>query len=67
MAERKSWRPILFDCPQTGEKVQGLVREEAFETSEVRYESIVCNACSGIHFVDPARGTVLGSARRGGK
>jgi hypothetical protein len=53
----------LFDCPQTGHKVQALVAEEAFGTSEPHYETVRCLACAGVHFVDPARGRVLGAAR----
>ncbi|HEY7843418.1 MAG TPA: hypothetical protein VID30_07060 [Bradyrhizobium sp.] len=63
MADRQSWRPILFDCPQTGHKVQGLVAEEAFRTSEPHYETVRCLACAGVHFVDPMRGKVLGAPR----
>jgi hypothetical protein len=63
MADRQSWRPILFDCPQTGHKVQGLVAEEAFGTGETRYETVSCLACAGVHFVDPSRGKVLGAPR----
>ena len=63
MAERQSWRPILFNCPQTGHKVQGLVAEEAFGAGGPRYESVNCLACAGVHLVDPVRGTVLGAPR----
>ncbi len=63
MANRQRWRPILFDCPQTGQKVQALVAEEAFNTVDRRYETVSCLACSGMHFVDPVRGKVLGSTR----
>jgi hypothetical protein len=63
MADRQRWRPILFDCPQTGQKVQALVAEEAFSTDDGRYETVTCLACSGMHFVDPVRGRVLGGTR----
>jgi len=63
MADRQRWRPILFDCPQTGQKVQALVAEEAFSSDEARYEAVSCLACSGMHFVDPVRGKVLGATR----
>ncbi len=65
MADRQRWRPILFDCPQTGQKVQALVAEEAFSADGPRYESVSCLACSGMHFVDPVRGKVLGATRNG--
>jgi hypothetical protein len=61
MADRQSWRPVLFDCPRTGHKVQALLAEET--TGEgTRYESVSCLACSGIHLVDPTDGKVLGGA-----
>jgi hypothetical protein len=61
MAERQRWRPVLFDCPQTGHKVQGLLAEPVSGTAEIRYESVSCLACSGVHFVNPANGRVLGA------
>jgi hypothetical protein len=63
MADRPRRRPILFDCPRTGQKVQGLLAEEAFGTGEAHYETVACLACSGVHFIDPVRGKVLGSPR----
>jgi len=67
MADRERWRPILFDCPLTGQKVQGLLAEEVFGTEDARYETVTCLACSGIHFVDPIRGKVLGASRDGAR
>ena len=61
MADRQRWRPILFDCPQTGHKVQGLVAEEAFGKGET--QTVNCLACAGVHLIDPVRGTVLGAPR----
>ena len=67
MADRQRWRPILFDCPQTGQKVQALIAGEAFDRGEPGYETVSCLACSGMHFVDPVRGKVLGATRHGAK
>jgi hypothetical protein len=67
MADRQRWRPILFDCPQTGQKVQALIAEEAFDRDEPGYETVSCLACSGVHFVDPVRGKVLGAMRNDAK
>lgn len=64
MTEHTRWRPVLFDCPVTGQKVQGLVAEETSSAPGTRYETVSCLACSGAHWVDPIHGTVLG-ARRG--
>jgi hypothetical protein len=61
MADRQRWRPILFDCPRTGQKVQGLLAEESFGTGESHYEAVSCLACSGMHFIDPRQGRVLGA------
>ncbi len=59
MAER--WRPVLFDCPRTGQKVQGLVAaEEVPGDGNTRYEPVSCLACAGVHFVD-FQGRTLGS------
>jgi len=61
MAERQRWRPILYDCPQTGRKVQSLLAEQVSTTGETHYESVSCLACSGVHFIDPVQGKVLGA------
>ena len=63
MADRLRWRPILFVCPQTGEKVQGLVAEKTDDTHDHHYEAVTCLACSGMHFVDSTSGEVLGAKR----
>jgi hypothetical protein len=41
-----------------------LLAEPVSGTGEIRYESVSCLACSGVHFVDPVSGRVLGA--RGG-
>jgi hypothetical protein len=55
MTDRQRWRPVLFDCPRTGQKVQGLVAEEAFDSGNSSYEMVNCLACSENHFIDLAR------------
>ena len=60
MADRQRWRPILFNCPRTGHKVQALLAEETTGAADARYESVSCLACSGIHLID-SDGHVLGS------
>jgi len=64
MADRQTWRPILFDCPLTGQKVQGLIAEEATGES---YDTVNCLACAGVHFIDRTRGTVVGVPRKSGR
>ena len=61
MADRQRWRPVLFDCPQTGQKVQGLLAEQVSAADETRYEPVSCLACSGVHFIEPVKGRVLGA------
>jgi hypothetical protein len=63
MSDPVRLRPALFDCPRTGQKVQGLFAEEAFSAGETRYESVSCLACSGTHFINPRTGAMLGSFR----
>jgi hypothetical protein len=71
MADGQHWRPILFNCPRTGSKVQALLVEEPtgasarYEGAGTRYETVSCLACSGIHLVDPIDGKVLGAAPNG--
>jgi hypothetical protein len=65
MADRQRWRPILFDCPRTGERVQGMLAEEAFGVEDARYQTVTCLACSGVHIVDPIRGSVSAATRDG--
>ncbi len=68
MADRQLWRPVLFSCPRTGNKVQALLAEETtgagsrHEGAGTRFESVSCLACSGIHLVDPTDGKVLGAS-----
>jgi hypothetical protein len=61
MADHQRWRPILFNCPWTGDKVQTLLAEETTGAG-TRYETVSCLACSGIHLVDRMDGKVLGAA-----
>ena len=63
MDNRQGWRPVLFHCPQTGHKVQGLVAERAFGASPGDYETVSCIACSGVHFINAQTGAVLGMSR----
>lgn len=61
MADRQHWRPVLFDCPRTGHKVQVLLAEETSSVGDTRYETVSCLACSGIHLIDRASGKALGA------
>ena len=65
MADRQHWRPVLFICPRTGNKVQALLVEQAtgagMRDTGTRYEAVSCLACSGLHLIDPVDGKVLGA------
>jgi len=65
MIDRQSWRPILFHCPQSGQRVQGLIAEEISSAKPGDYESVSCIACSGVHFINVHTGIVLGMSRYG--
>lgn len=65
MTDRQSWRPILFQCPQSGQRVQGLIAEETSSAKPGDYESVSCIACSGVHFINAHTGIVLGMSRHG--
>jgi len=60
MAERTSWRPFIFVCPRTGNKVQGLLAGEAADAHAGDYEAVSCMACAGVHFVDSRTGFLMG-------
>lgn len=67
MADRQHWRPVLFNCPRTGNKVQALLAEQPAGTAGTRhqdadaqYQTVSCLACAGIHLVD-RDGKVLGA------
>ena len=44
----------------TSHKVQGLVPGNARSTDDTGYEPVTCTACTGMHFVNPRSGRVLG-------
>ena len=50
---------FLFTCPNTQFRVQHWLESDE-DMSEDDYEGIVCQACAGLHFVNPKTGKVLG-------
>ncbi|WP_130212536.1 hypothetical protein [Bradyrhizobium genosp. SA-3] len=62
MADRKTWRPIIFSCPDTGDRVQGLL-PDAPELSADDLREITCAACDGVHFIDLRTGAMIGAER----
>ena len=52
-------QPILFKCPSTGMKVQHLLAD-APENKKDCYSSVVCPACTRLHFIHNSTGKLLG-------
>jgi len=52
-------RPILFRCPQTGMNVQHWLAD-APENAKDSHASVVCPACTKIHFIHNSTGKLLG-------
>ncbi len=54
-------RLIIFWCPRTGLDVQTMLNRIQDEDENKRYyESIVCSACSRVHFLNLKTGKLLG-------
>ncbi|WP_367116388.1 hypothetical protein [Bradyrhizobium sp.] len=52
---------IVFRCPRTGLNVQHRLAEEASpDDPQCTYETVVCNACTRIHFINRETGKLLG-------
>jgi hypothetical protein len=53
--------PIIFKCPRTGMNVQHwLTTEPEPGHPQSSYETVVCKACSRLHFVNRESGKLLG-------
>jgi hypothetical protein len=63
MTDRHAWRPLLFECPRTGSKVQAIIHEDAARFDDTSYETVSCPACASTHFVNALTGMVLGAPR----
>jgi hypothetical protein len=50
-------RPIIFKCSRTGLNVQHWIPSDGPEGT---YVPVVCQACTGVHFVDRSTGQLLG-------
>lgn len=54
---------VVFRCPRTGIHVQHWMAEEVTpETPLSAYETVACNACARIHFINRVTGKLLGEA-----
>ena len=63
MADRTALRPIIFSCPTTGDRVQGLLPDHASGPLNDDLHSISCAACDGIHFINLRTGAVVDPKR----
>ncbi len=63
MADRATWRPIIFSCPNTGDRVQGLLPGEIPEPGADDLHPISCAACDGVHFFNLRTGVIIGAER----
>ena len=53
---------IIFKGPRTGMNVQHwLADESAEDDSTSSYETVICQACSRLHFINRSSGRLLGT------
>jgi hypothetical protein len=52
---------VVFRCPRTGMNVQMWLNENNPPLPDQTFESLVCPACTGLHFIDVSTGKILGS------
>lgn len=57
----RSMRTLIFQCPSTGQHVQGLISDDGTETGSDAYEAVACAACKSVHLVNPDTGKTLGT------
>jgi hypothetical protein len=52
---------VVFKCPRTGMNVQHWIAEEATpDDPHCTYETVVCKACTRLHFINRGTGKLLG-------
>ena len=49
---------LIFKCPRTGFNVQ--LAEAPAHDPQYTYETVVCQACAGLHFINRSTGRLLG-------
>ena len=53
---------LIFKCPRTGMNVQhSLADDAAADDSHTSYETVHCQACSRLHFINRSNGKLLGA------
>jgi hypothetical protein len=56
---------IIFKCPRTGMNVQHWLADAPADDSHSSYETVVCQACSRLHFINRSNGKLLGTEEPG--
>jgi hypothetical protein len=57
----RSMANVVFKCPRTGMNVQHWIAEDArADDPSCTYETLVCKACTRLHFINRATGKLLG-------
>jgi hypothetical protein len=58
-------RHILFKCPQTSMNVQHWLADEPACTSpRDAYETVICQACTKLHFINKSTGRLAGELEK---
>ena len=50
---------VVFRCPRTGLNVQHWLEDSKPEDPSRDYESVVCKACTRLHFINKTTGQLL--------
>jgi hypothetical protein len=51
--------PFLYQCPNTGFRVQGYSLEQTSDDENI-YEPVRCLICRQVHHINPTTGKILG-------
>jgi hypothetical protein len=52
---------LIFKCPRTGLNVQHWLAEDAApDDPHASHDTVVCQACGGLHFINRSSGKLLG-------
>jgi hypothetical protein len=51
---------VIFKCPNTGLNVQHWLDDAEPDYSSSAYETLVCQACNRLHFINRSNGKLLG-------
>jgi hypothetical protein len=54
-----SMATFVYQCPATGQNVQGWILDDGHRPECDTYRTFTCIACGGMHLVNPSTGKVL--------